>query len=348
MKATIYKTIKAALYHCGIIKPYLKYKCKNSAMILAYHRVETSKNMAESSLMPGMYVSTESLEMQIKCLKEIFEIVQLEEVVKYVNGERKSDIPLCALTFDDGWKDVYQYGFPILKKYNIPATVFLMGNSLEEYFIDCFNLCFEAVLRIDKFPETVSNNPEIVTAFNLKNADKIEKARLINNRLRKLPICEFIYIYDKLKEIVLSNIDVQDLYSKYSLLSFDEIRKMQNRRITFGYHSKNHYMLDKLNYEQLMDEIQIPRELYERNGIKINGVFCYPDGKYSEIIIKTLKENGYFAATSLIKGLNAPGSNPYLLRRINIHEGSCSTEQDFLSFIAYNLNFEVFHSTTKR
>lgn len=36
-----------------------------------------------------------------------------------------SEINKAALTFDDGYESVHQNAFPILKKYNIPATVFI-------------------------------------------------------------------------------------------------------------------------------------------------------------------------------------------------------------------------------
>ncbi len=41
------------------------------------------------------------------------------------------DRPAAALTFDDGYEDFYTYAFPILKKYQLNATVFVITGKLD-------------------------------------------------------------------------------------------------------------------------------------------------------------------------------------------------------------------------
>jgi peptidoglycan/xylan/chitin deacetylase (PgdA/CDA1 family) len=38
---------------------------------------------------------------------------------------------LVSLTFDDGWLDQYTYGLPLLQKYNVPATFYLISDALQ-------------------------------------------------------------------------------------------------------------------------------------------------------------------------------------------------------------------------
>jgi len=47
---------------------------------------------------------------------------------------RYSDDPLAiAITFDDGYEDIFDYAFPILQEYNIPATIFLISSYIGKF-----------------------------------------------------------------------------------------------------------------------------------------------------------------------------------------------------------------------
>ena len=91
-----------------------------------YHRVLPHKEV-EYGLQAGMYVEPETFEMQIEYLKKYFNIIQLSEINNHTITSQITSwkSPTCILTFDDGWYDFYLYVFPILKKYRVPATVFL-------------------------------------------------------------------------------------------------------------------------------------------------------------------------------------------------------------------------------
>ena len=71
-----------------------------------------------------MYVTTDTFDRQIQFLKKKFEVVHLEELLSNVLSGRQIGRH-CAITFDDGWLDNYTQAFPILTKYQIPATIFL-------------------------------------------------------------------------------------------------------------------------------------------------------------------------------------------------------------------------------
>ena len=56
----------------------------------------------------------------------------------------------------------------------------------------------------------------------------------------------------------------------------------------------------------------------EWNGMATIYTFSYPNGKYSDEIVKILGEEEYLAAVTGDGGLNTFDTNPYLLQRINI------------------------------
>jgi len=75
---------------------------------LLYHRVH-----------PKFGVKPEIFEEQIKFLKKYFQILKLEEL------EKRNHFPSALITFDDGFLDTFFYAYPVLRKYNVPAILFV-------------------------------------------------------------------------------------------------------------------------------------------------------------------------------------------------------------------------------
>jgi len=85
--------------------------------ILTYHSLDDSGSVL--SVSPRMFAD------QMRSLYELgWRVVPLAEVkgaLESAQGE-----PLVAITFDDGFRSVYEHGLPILQRYRFTATVFLV------------------------------------------------------------------------------------------------------------------------------------------------------------------------------------------------------------------------------
>jgi peptidoglycan/xylan/chitin deacetylase (PgdA/CDA1 family) len=57
--------------------------------------------------------------------------VPLEALAALLKEGKKIPPKTVTLTFDDGYKDNYTYAFHILKKYNLPATMFIIVNEVD-------------------------------------------------------------------------------------------------------------------------------------------------------------------------------------------------------------------------
>jgi len=66
-----------------------------------------------------------SFEWQIKLLKKYKKIIDISETKRI---EKKS----ILLTFDDGYYDNYAFAYPVLKKLNVPAVIFLITDAIEK------------------------------------------------------------------------------------------------------------------------------------------------------------------------------------------------------------------------
>lgn len=69
-------------------------------------------------------------------LDDGYMFITLEDLYKYNNGEIGLPEKVIIITMDDGWLGNYTEAFPILKKYNVPATIFIVNNLVgtEDYF----------------------------------------------------------------------------------------------------------------------------------------------------------------------------------------------------------------------
>jgi peptidoglycan/xylan/chitin deacetylase (PgdA/CDA1 family) len=93
--------------------------------ILMYHNID--EHYKESRLS----VSPQSFSGQMEFLKRHnYNIVSLERLTQLVESKRPIPYKTVAITFDDGYLNNYTEAFPILKRYNIPATIFVVVDKV--------------------------------------------------------------------------------------------------------------------------------------------------------------------------------------------------------------------------
>lgn len=100
----------------------------NLPTVLLYHQV---KDLSKSEDSKALAVSPARFEQQMKFLyQHNYQNISLESMVEAVLDEKKTPSKSFAITFDDGYKDILEYAFPILKKYGFTATVFLVADKI--------------------------------------------------------------------------------------------------------------------------------------------------------------------------------------------------------------------------
>lgn len=94
--------------------------------ILMYHRVlpgATSKDW--------LVVSVKTFERQMHFLKKHrYNVISVKELADLIRGKKKIPPKTICITFDDGYNDNYTNAFPILKKYGLPATAFVITQEV--------------------------------------------------------------------------------------------------------------------------------------------------------------------------------------------------------------------------
>lgn len=94
--------------------------------ILMYHSVNPAATQNARLVVPP-----EIFDRQMGFLKKHrYNVIALEKLVELIKGKKKIPPKTLCITFDDGYKDNYLYALPILKKYNLPATVFIIFSEV--------------------------------------------------------------------------------------------------------------------------------------------------------------------------------------------------------------------------
>ena len=89
-------------------------------VVLLYHSISDTDDF--------FAVSPQKFESQMAYIKKQYEVVPLSRAFEHAAGNRVQRDSV-AITFDDGYQDFADNAFPILKRYKLPATVFLIGGN---------------------------------------------------------------------------------------------------------------------------------------------------------------------------------------------------------------------------
>ena len=126
---TLYKALKRiaaeALRRTGILSRLVDARLRDRVSVLMYHRIISSANLPATDSSPGIIVPEGDFEFQMRTLRQHFNPISLHEFEDHLIDGVPLPARSCLVTIDDGWIDNYETAFPILKKYSVPAVIFL-------------------------------------------------------------------------------------------------------------------------------------------------------------------------------------------------------------------------------
>ncbi|RFC55732.1 polysaccharide deacetylase family protein [Brumimicrobium aurantiacum] len=228
-----------------------------------------------------------------KCIQYIakkYEVVLFEDLAKDKSALSKKN-KFATIMFDDGYKDNFEYALPILEKYKVKASFYVVTDCIDKNvptWTHVLEHSFQATqiknleLPFDILPK------ELQSKSFLNDEDKLKFAAQLKPFLKTIP-------HQKREEILLS-IEKQfnDVEPPKLMMNWEEVRALKERGHYIGSHSVTHSMLGTMEHEG-----DIEKELQESgNRIKEElGYFpttiSYPIGSFDERIKKLSKKVGY-------------------------------------------------------
>jgi len=98
--------------------------------ILMYHYIEVAP---ATSTLKGLYLNPKIFANQLQEIKNNkYKSAFVSELAKSLISKKPLASSSLVLTFDDGYEDFYTEAYPLLKKYEIKATVYIIINALDK------------------------------------------------------------------------------------------------------------------------------------------------------------------------------------------------------------------------
>ena len=300
----------------GILLP------RGNTVILMYHRVTSigADNIIDNSL----FISCKSFEKNILfLLRNNFNIIGLNDWLRF----RKKDKKYCIITFDDGWRDNYDNAFPVLKKYGIPATIFLTTS-----FIDS-----STQLWFDEL------NDIMIYIYNKRSIDKLKLFLMRYGFIfpeRSFQHVHLLYssLVEKLKEYNINIINefIAEINKKFKIdlkkqrtsLTWNEIEMMSAQNVTFGSHGVYHHIIPNLTPTEKKYEIFSSKKILEKKKINFVPIFSCPNGLMDQDTVNMIFDAGY-VSIFLASAENKINYSPLIFSRICTSEYLCGDDDKF-------------------
>lgn len=294
----------------------------NRPLVLGYHRVVDDYAAVARTEMPSMLTSTRMFERHLDCIGRHFEFVSLDDIGAHLQSGRTFDRPVAAVTFDDGYQDVYEHAFPVLTRKGIPAAVFvvtdLVGRSFWQVHDKLYHLVAKAFATWDDPRRELS---DLMRALGLSTApitrDAVRTPLLaVSALLPGLPMSSVRDLMAGLEENVGNG-----FYNIPRTLDWGEILTMHRAGITIGSHTRTHVSLPAESPVTVADELEGSRQMLEARLGEPVVHFAYPGGQFTTEVIDAVDRAGYRVAYTACQ--HGDSRRPALtVERLLLWEGS--------------------------
>jgi peptidoglycan/xylan/chitin deacetylase (PgdA/CDA1 family) len=277
--------------------------------VLMYHRIANPDDAP--FLYPGLISATPAeLERQMVALRERHRVISSPELLDALAHGQALPPRAVLLTFDDAYCDFLDDAWPILKRLDLPATMFVptlfRGTEHEGFWWD----------RLHQAVCSANSPGDLLSIGGLPGKPGISSRaayRRLRAHVRTLPHGEAL----ELVEALCAEVNVPGARS--SALGWDELRMLASEGLTLGAHTRTHPLLDRVSRDEMHAEITAAREDLRREIGDTAPVFAYPGGACPSEAVEIVRREGFAAAFTSRRGVaDLQSHDPLLLPRIPV------------------------------
>jgi len=245
--------------------------------IAGYHRVVQNFQRSVHHTIPSMLVSTATFERHLDSLARRFDFASLDDIGVCLTSHRRFSRPAAAITFDDGYADVFHNAFPILKRKGIPAAVFVVTEVVGTNRMQVHDRLYRCLAR----PRAPGFNPS--------------ELRRMTDWLTRATQTQILKEIDRLE---VGQPATQEELAEFAPLSWEMIAEMEKAGMTIGSHTASHALLTSEEPAGVSRQIIDSKTALEARLKHPVHHFAYPDGRWNGTVLAQVHHAGYrFAYT---------------------------------------------------
>lgn len=309
----------------------------NSVTVVMYHYIRDLKKSRYPAIKGLDY---KLFKTQIEYFLKNYNIISMEDIIESLDTGCVLPEKAMLLTFDDGYKDHYEYVFPILDKYKLQGSFFVPGKTFEEgKLLDVNKIHFilaggendEIIKKLRKEIEAICKEEPQMDNFETlwkkyAKANRFDDGKTIFiKRVLQTGIPEKYRndISSKLfDEIVCGGGAISEKQFAAELyMNRDQLECMKRNGMFFGLHGYDHYWLNNLPGNELRNDIRRAKQAM-RNLVDENSwVMCYPYGATDDTVRNVVKaEGGVLGFTTEVSEAQICESHRYDLPRFDTND----------------------------
>jgi len=271
-------------------------------LVIGYHRVVEDGASTELAL-PGMVISRRMLERHLDWIGRRYRFVSLDELGELLLSGDASGQPVAAVTFDDGYSDVYHNALPVLRRKGIPAAVFVVSDLVGTHCLPLYDRLFlllgHAFERDGNGPRV--SLPSLLLRLGLPFNDPASRRALAHGPFQALGV-----LLDRLPQLEIQALIAALAAETGSMprspelrpLTWEMLLELHGAGVTIGSHTRSHALLTNERADRVAEEAAGSREALEGRlpGRVVH--FAYPDGRWNARAVAAVAAAGYrFAYT---------------------------------------------------
>ena len=292
-------------------------------LILSYHRVVKDFAAEKHRTLYTLNIGQQTFRRHLEVLQRAHDIVPLDDALEVLSGKRTAKRDVAVVTFDDGYRDVYHYAFPVMREMKVPGIVYMpsaFAGTTRKLGHDRLWLALEQMRRRRITPMAAGVGGEgerwLIDALEGNASPALAVERLIDRH----PTPALLAMCTALEKRL--GIDDRDFADGQLPCTWEMLREMDAHGVITGAHTADHTVLTHATMDEVRREIAECRQVLERNVRKPVRHFAYCNGLYSAGVAQALRAEGFVSAVTTEDIPNVPDGDPYALKRKVLWESS--------------------------